>query len=549
MEGAQSEGAAPRVAVAASSELAAGEANGGDARADGGALSADNGARGEDEKGGGGERDESRVEKKSREGGSDKRDGEGEKRDGGEKREGGKGAEDREGGEEKEGLSSGKVSVNATNGETSAQDAKPESNNVINGDASAQDGKPLSKNAQKKLAKRQAMQERKERTREEARIAREAQQKRAEQEAAAAEASMTPEERAEAAVRQREKAEARRVAEAERRKAWAEKAEKGPGLIIDLEFEELMGERELSSLQQQVMFSYALNHRAPSPCRLTLSGLPPASPFLLRLQRIAGFDSWHGVTVEPRSYIEAWAGREGELVYLTADAEEEVGEVEAGKVYVVGGIVDHNRYKGLTKGKAEKQGIKTARLPIGKYLNLKTSKAGTDDSARFTSFEREQEGNDAEERRRTAAGRQAGGRPGVSFSAAGRNGDNSFNGVFLLLLLNLLAFLADHFLRLPVWSSLYLHHASPRWYQFVTSTFCHAGWSHLSSNLFFLYIFGRLVEEEEGTLGLWVTYLVTGAGSNLVSWLLLPSYTVSVGASGAVFGLFVVSVLTRLQWN
>ncbi|CAI7908722.1 unnamed protein product, partial [Closterium sp. NIES-53] len=98
---------------------------------------------------------------------------------------------------------------------------------------------------------------------------------------------------------------------------------------------------------------------------------------------------------------------------------------------------------------------------------------------------------------------------------------------------------------LPVWSSLYLHHASPRWYQFVTSTFCHAGWSHLSSNLFFLYIFGRLVEEEEGTLGLWVTYLVTGAGSNLVSWLLLPSYTVSVGASGAVFGLFVVSVLTR----
>ncbi|CAI5994444.1 unnamed protein product [Closterium sp. NIES-64] len=73
--------------------------------------------------------------------------------------------------------------------------------------------------------------------------------------------------------------------------------------------------------------------------------------------------------------------------------------------------------------------------------------------------------------------------------------------------------------------------------------------SHLSSNLFFLYIFGRLVEEEEGTLGLWVTYLVTGAGSNLVSWLLLPSYTVSVGASGAVFGLFVVSVLTRLQWN
>eukprot|EP00475_Leptophrys_vorax_P017512 TRINITY_DN24153_c0_g1_i2.p1 TRINITY_DN24153_c0_g1~~TRINITY_DN24153_c0_g1_i2.p1 ORF type:complete len:399 (+),score=-16.88 TRINITY_DN24153_c0_g1_i2:201-1397(+) len=143
--------------------------------------------------------------------------------------------------------------------------------------------------------------------------------------------------------------------------------------------------------------------------------------------------------------------------------------------------------------------------------------------------------------RQRGAGGGGGGGSGLS--------GNRFNGVFLLLLLNFLAYLADHLLRLPVWSWLYLHHSAPRWYQFVTATFCHANWSHLSSNLFFLYIFGRLVEEQEGSVGVWVTYLVTGAGSNLVSWLLLPASTVSVGASGAVFGLFVVSVLTRLQWD
>lgn len=48
-------------------------------------------------------------------------------------------------------------------------------------------------------------------------------------------------------------------------------------------------------------------------------------------------------------------------------------------------------------------------------------------------------------------------------------------------------------------------------------------------------------------MGLWATYLVTGAGANLVSWLMLPSSVVSVGASGAVFGLFAVSVLTRVR--
>ena len=82
----------------------------------------------------------------------------------------------------------------------------------------------------------------------------------------------------------------------------------------------------------------------------------------------------------------------------------------------------------------------------------------------------------------------------------------------------------------------------------------------MSSNIFFLYIFGKLVEEEEGAFGVWMSYLVTGIGANVASWLLLPksvggvlgiggAATVSLGASGAVFGLFAVSVLVKLSWN
>lgn len=122
-----------------------------------------------------------------------------------------------------------------------------------------------------------------------------------------------------------------------------------------------------------------------------------------------------------------------------------------------------------------------------------------------------------------------------------------YNGVFLLLLLNLVIFVADHILHLPVVSHLYLYHSHPRWYQFVTATFCHANWNHLSANLFFVYIFGKLVEELEGSFGVWASYLITGVGANFFSWLLLPSSSVSVGASGAVFGLFAVSVLIRLS--
>ena len=48
------------------------------------------------------------------------------------------------------------------------------------------------------------------------------------------------------------------------------------------------------------------------------------------------------------------------------------------------------------------------------------------------------------------------------------------------------------------------------------------------------------------TCALWLSYILTGVGANLVSWLVLPRNTVSVGASGAVFGLFTISVLVKV---
>lgn len=51
-------------------------------------------------------------------------------------------------------------------------------------------------------------------------------------------------------------------------------------------------------------------------------------------------------------------------MYLTADSPHELVEIKADKVYIIGGIVDRNKYRGLTYEKATKEGISTARLPI-----------------------------------------------------------------------------------------------------------------------------------------------------------------------------------------
>ncbi|OIT35831.1 PREDICTED: rhomboid-like protein 11, chloroplastic isoform X1 [Nicotiana attenuata] len=131
----------------------------------------------------------------------------------------------------------------------------------------------------------------------------------------------------------------------------------------------------------------------------------------------------------------------------------------------------------------------------------------------------------------------------------GKKPEKRVNGIFWILLINLGIYVADHVFQVRAVKVLYLYHNWPAWYQFVTATFCHFNWNHLSSNVFFLYIFGKLVEEEEGNFGLCLSYIVTGAGANLVSWLILPRNAVSVGSSGAVFGLFAISVLVKMSWD
>ena len=121
--------------------------------------------------------------------------------------------------------------------------------------------------------------------------------------------------------------------------------------------------------------------------------------------------------------------------------------------------------------------------------------------------------------------------------------------VYALLVANIALFVADKVLRLGTVRQLYLYHTGWAWWQPLSATFCHASRAHLSGNAFLLLLFGRSVEDELGWVGLVLSYAFCGVAANLASLVLLPASTVSLGASGAVFGLFAVSVLARLSWR
>lgn len=148
----------------------------------------------------------------------------------------------------------------------------------------------------------------------------------------------------------------------------------GQKIVVDVDFAHLMSESEISSLVQQIMYCYAVNGRSTSPCHLWLTGVQ--GKMSTELDKLPGFEKWF-IEKESRCYIEAMADQKDNLVYLTADSETVLDDLDPKHIYIIGGLVDRNRFKGITMTKAQEQGIKTAKLPIGEYMKMSSSQVLT----------------------------------------------------------------------------------------------------------------------------------------------------------------------------
>ncbi|KAG7387198.1 tRNA methyltransferase 10 [Phytophthora pseudosyringae] len=192
---------------------------------------------------------------------------------------------------------------------------------------------------------------------------------------------------AEAVLRRKERAVAKR-------ESFLMAAEEGVKVVIDCEFEEEMTEKEKKSLSQQIMFSYGVNRRSRTPMeyvqtsdvesswfsmlliRISLAFFPLSSAYITslhgdirkNLEKISGFHEWQAFMGSTKSYMELF--KKELLVYLTADSPNTITKLSRDKVYIIGGIVDRNRLKGITYEKAVEQGIETAKLPLDAVVEM-----------------------------------------------------------------------------------------------------------------------------------------------------------------------------------
>mgnify|MGYP006448419983 FL=1 len=88
--------------------------------------------------------------------------------------------------------------------------------------------------------------------------------------------------------------------------------------------------------------------------------------------------------------------------------------------------------------------------------------------------------------------------------------------------------------------------SSGEWWRLVTGGFLHGGLLHLVFNMFLLWMLGQQLEQLHGPVRYVGLYLGSLAAGSLGVMLLAPM-SLTVGASGAVFGLMAATVVHQMR--
>ena len=165
--------------------------------------------------------------------------------------------------------------------------------------------------------------------------------------------------------------------------------------ILDCDFDDLMLDKERISLASQLTRCYADNSKARYRSHLVFSSfggqLKERFDTVLNKQ----YEKWKGVTFTGDDFVTAareveqrmqsstggkllgsFANQaeakpeDGEVIYLTSDSPDTLTELKPYHTYIIGGLVDKNRHKGICYKRAIEKNVKTARLPIGDYMQM-----------------------------------------------------------------------------------------------------------------------------------------------------------------------------------
>lgn len=165
-------------------------------------------------------------------------------------------------------------------------------------------------------------------------------------------------------------------------------------IVVDCNYDDLMHAKERISLASQLTRCYSENSRAQWRGHLMFSswggGLKERFDTVLTPHK-----NWKGIKIIPENFVHAaelakqqmasprggklegpFAKKadakpeDGEVIYLSSDSANTLHELKPYDTYIIGGLVDKNRHKAICYKSALEAGVKTAKLPIGDYIQM-----------------------------------------------------------------------------------------------------------------------------------------------------------------------------------
>ena len=182
-------------------------------------------------------------------------------------------------------------------------------------------------------------------------------------------------------------------------------------VIFDCSFDDLMMEKELVSLASQLTRSYSENYKAKFRNHMAISSFGGKLKERFDTVLSKHHENWKGVRFFDEDFVSVaeqskdWmrgeqggqlagafnktalpevqrptdraaeestqaCSEDGEIIYLTSDSPNTMTELKPYSTYIIGGLVDRNRHKGICYKRACDRGMQTARLPIGLYMQM-----------------------------------------------------------------------------------------------------------------------------------------------------------------------------------
>lgn len=180
-------------------------------------------------------------------------------------------------------------------------------------------------------------------------------------------------------------------------------------IIIDCGYDDKMLPTEITSLSSQITRCYSDNSKAKYRVHLAVSSFNKRLRERFDTVLSKYYKNWKGVKFLEQDFVTVaqqakdWMAQDGkhdysqsafakqnapadgeesrepkgEVIYLSSDSDNVITKLEPHCTYIIGGLVDRNREKGICYKAAMNAGVKTARLPIGEFLEMKSRKVLT----------------------------------------------------------------------------------------------------------------------------------------------------------------------------